>query len=170
MDMDIRIEHPGWDLVGFEPLVARAAVATLTDCGLDPEICEIAVLATGDAAIATLNEQFRDKPTATNVLSWPAQDLSADVPGGNPTPPQADAFGDISLGDIAIAWETCAQEADIGGITLHDHVTHLIVHGLLHLLGYDHIRDPDATLMERLEGEILGKLGVSDPYTRADGL
>jgi probable rRNA maturation factor len=70
------------------------------------------------------------------------------------------------LGDIAIAYDTCAAEAATAGITMADHTTHLIVHGLLHLLGYDHERDADATLMEGLETQILGKMGLSDPYKR----
>ena len=71
---------------------------------------------------------------------------------------------DSELGDIAIAFETCAREAAEGQKPLSDHVTHLIVHGVLHLLGYDHIRDEDATLMQAIEVEVLGKLGLPDPY------
>jgi probable rRNA maturation factor len=82
--------------------------------------------------------------------------------------PEADFTGEIPLGDIAIAYETCAREAQEAGKPLADHLRHLIVHGLLHLLGYDHIRDPDATLMEGLEVEILGKMGIDDPYTVED--
>ena len=70
----------------------------------------------------------------------------------------------LELGDIAISYDTCHAEAEAAGRPMADHVTHLIVHGLLHLLGYDHERDGDATLMERLEVEILGKLGLDDPY------
>jgi probable rRNA maturation factor len=68
------------------------------------------------------------------------------------------------LGDIAIAYDTCAREAADGGKPLADHVTHLIVHAVLHLLGYDHENDPDALLMEGIETEILGKMGLPDPY------
>jgi probable rRNA maturation factor len=72
--------------------------------------------------------------------------------------------GMIELGDIAISYDTCAAEARAAGKPITAHVTHLIVHGVLHLLGYDHIDDTDAALMERLEVEILGKLGLDDPY------
>jgi probable rRNA maturation factor len=68
------------------------------------------------------------------------------------------------LGDIAISYDTCLREALDAEKPFADHVTHLVIHGILHLLGYDHIRDEDATLMERIEVEILGKLGISDPY------
>jgi probable rRNA maturation factor len=75
----------------------------------------------------------------------------------------------LSLGDIAIAYETCARESAEAGKPLQDHVTHLLVHGVLHLLGYDHVRDRDATRMEGLESEILGKLGLDDPYMTSQG-
>lgn len=169
MTMDLTLEDPRWTSVTLNQLANRATTTTLTHLKLHPEMCEFTLLACNDARIADLNDTFRDKPTPTNVLSWPATDLSADQPGAAPDPPKPDFTGEIALGDIAIAWETCAREATDGAIPLNDHVTHLIVHGLLHLLGYDHIRDPDATLMERLEGEILGKLGITNPYSGADG-
>ena len=75
----------------------------------------------------------------------------------------------IELGDIAIAFETCQSEADKAGLSLVDHTTHLIVHGVLHLLGYDHVRDQDATLMEGLETDILGSMGLDDPYRDDNG-
>jgi probable rRNA maturation factor len=83
--------------------------------------------------------------------------------------PEPDFTGVIALGDIAIAWETCEREANSAGKPMQDHVTHLIVHGGLHLLGYDHIRDADATLMECLETRILGKMGLDDPYKENKG-
>lgn len=84
--------------------------------------------------------------------------------GGAPLAPTPDFDGTLELGDIAISYDTCASEAAQAGKPMADHVTHLLVHGMLHLLGYDHIRDLDATLMERTEVEILGKLGLDDPY------
>jgi probable rRNA maturation factor len=104
------------------------------------------------------------------VLSWPAEDLAASEPGGQPLRPEADFTGEIPLGDIAIAYDTCAREAAAAKKPLADHLRHLIVHGVLHLLGYDHISDLDATVMEGLEVEILGNLGLDDPYTVDDSL
>ena len=111
-----------------------------------------------------------DKPTATNVLSWPAFDLGPDRPGGAPeeVPPGTEEAPE-ALGDIAIALNTCLREASAAGKRPEEHVTHLIVHGVLHLLGYDHIIDVDATLMERHEVAILGKLGLPDPYIEMTG-
>lgn len=169
MTIDLTIEDPAWEALELEPLAERAAEATLTHLGLDPEVCEVALLACDDARIATLNAEFRDKPTPTNVLSWPAEDLAPEDPGAAPDLPEPDFTGEIALGDIAIAYGTCAREAAEQGKTLADHTTHLIVHGLLHLLGYDHIRDPDATVMEALEVEILGRLGLDNPYNDQDG-
>lgn len=164
MTVDIRIEASGWDTLDLATLVAKAEEATLSELGLDAEECVVSLVATDDASIAALNAEFRDKPTPTNVLSWPAQELSLEAPGLQPATPRPDAFGELELGDIALAWETCQREAEAAGKPLTDHVTHLVVHGLLHLMGYDHVRDADATLMEALEVTILCTLGLPDPY------
>lgn len=168
MTLDLTVEDTRWEAVNLAALAERAVVETLRHLDLDPESCELALLACDDSRIATLNADFRDKPQPTNVLSWPAEDLAAETPGAKPARPEPDFTGEIALGDIAIAYETCANEARDQGKSLPDHATHLIVHGLLHLLGYDHIRDPDATLMEGLEVEILGRLGLDDPYREQD--
>lgn len=162
MNLELTIEDPRWQ--GLEPLAMRAIQAVLEHCGLEPDLCEISLLACDDARITELNAEFREKPSATNVLSWPSEDLGAEAPGGAPIPPTPDFTGEIALGDIAISFDTCAREASEAGKAMDDHVTHLLIHGVLHLLGYDHIRDPDATLMEGVEVDILGKLGVDDPY------
>ncbi len=156
---DTLIEDPRWEAADLAGLSERAAIATLGHLGLDAEGVEITVLGCDDARIAVLNAEFRAKPTPTNVLSWPSENRAPEQAGTRPAPP-----GDPELGDIAIAYDTCAQEAVAAGKPLPDHATHLIVHGILHLLGYDHIRDQDATLMEATEVAILGKLGLPDPY------
>ena len=162
--VDLVIEAPAWDNIALSALAERAARATLRHLRL-PEDCQCALLATDDARIAVLNAEFRDREAATNVLSWPSEDLAPDVPGGRPMAPEPDFPGEPAfLGDIALAWETCRSEAEVAGKPLDAHVTHLVVHGMLHLLGYDHIHDADADLMERLEVEILSDLGFPDPY------
>ncbi len=163
MIVDVVMEEPRWQALGFETLAARAAQAVAAHLGLSPAH-EISLLACDDARIAALNAGFRGRPQPTNVLSWPSEERGAEAPGGIPLPPDDPGMGDPELGDIAIAFETCQREAVEQGISPHDHVTHLIVHGILHLLGYDHERDQDATLMEGLETSILGKLGIADPY------
>lgn len=149
----------------MDALAERATKATLRHLGLKPRRFEISLLACDDARIATLNSDFRGKPVATNVLSWPSEERGAECDGAMPDLPTATAANaPYELGDIAIAWETCATEAVAAGLAMRDHVTHLVVHGTLHLLGFDHIRDLDASLMESIERAILGKLGIADPY------
>ncbi|MEX0310936.1 MAG: rRNA maturation RNase YbeY [Tateyamaria sp.] len=161
-DIDILIEDPRWHAADIEALAARAIGATLT--WHDIPAAALSLLACDDARIADLNAEFREKPTPTNVLSWPEVELAPEEDGGVPHAPRPDMAGEISLGDIAIAYDTCAHETGGQKKPFSDHVTHLLGHGTLHLLGYDHIRDQDATRMESLEVEILGKLGLPDPY------
>ncbi|MEP3919568.1 rRNA maturation RNase YbeY [Ascidiaceihabitans sp.] len=160
--LDITVEDTRWDALSLDRLAHKAAHETLGHLGLS--MGEISLLACNDSRIAELNSAFREKPTATNVLSWPYAELGAEIAGGAPLAPTPDFDGTLELGDIAISYDTCASEAALAGKPMADHVTHLLVHGMLHLLGYDHIRDLDATLMERTEVEILGKLGLDDPY------
>ncbi len=162
---DTIFEDDRWQTVDFETLAETAAQAALAHVGMEPGQFEVAVLACDDARIAELNADFRDKPTPTNVLSWPAQGRAAQEDGDTPSP-VVPAFEGIpeELGDIAISYDTCLREAQDAGKSFEHHVTHLVIHGVLHLLGYDHIRDKDATLMEGLETAILGKMGISDPY------
>jgi len=161
--LEVMIADARWEAAGLAALAAPAADMALAHFGLDPARWEIGLLACDDSRIKALNAEFRGKPEATNVLSWPAADLAPDTPGAAPPLPVPDG-DEASLGDIAIAFETCAREAADAGRPMGDHVTHLVVHAVLHLLGHDHERDLDATLMEATEVEILGKLGVSDPY------
>jgi probable rRNA maturation factor len=156
---DTLIEEPRWEALGLPALAERAALAALARLGLDPASHEIAILGAGDARITALNAEFRGKPLPTNVLSWPADDLSPKTEGAPPRPPAPGP-----LGDIALSWETCEAEARAAGKPLADHAAHLLVHGTLHLLGYDHIREGDGALMEALETEILASLGIADPY------
>ncbi len=163
--VDTLTEDHRWNEIGLDVLAERACRTALDHLGLSPDRFEISLLGCNDARIAALNADFRGKPQPTNVLSWPAEDRAARVPGGQPARPQPDANGPPEeLGDIAIAYDTCRREADDAGKDLPDHVSHLLVHGLLHLLGYDHIRDEDAALMERIESGILALMGLADPY------
>ncbi len=159
---DVMIEDRRWHALGLEALAERAAVTTLAHLGLDPAQFEISILACNDARISALNEDFRGKPQPTNVLSWPSQERGPERAGAVPELPRPGP--DTELGDIAIAYDICASEAALGDKPLADHITHLIAHAVLHLLGYDHIRDEDATLMEACEVAILCKLGIANPY------
>ena len=147
--VDLLIEDTRWEAVGIAALAERAARAALAGAGRDPVGCEISVLACDDARIAVLNAEFRGKAEATNVLSWPAGDVG---------------LGPVFFGDIALAWETCAREAAAAGIGVEAHLSHLVVHGVLHLLGFGHEAEAEAEAMEALERKILATLGVADPY------
>jgi probable rRNA maturation factor len=139
--------------------------ATLDTLGLGQAGYTLCLMGCDDARMAKLNGTFRSKPKPTNVLSWPSEDRGVDSPGGVPFAPDAGPADDpTELGDIALGYEICLAEARDQLKTAQDHVTHLIVHGLLHLLGYDHIHAEDARLMESSEVQILASLGISDPY------
>ncbi|MGB4826726.1 MAG: rRNA maturation RNase YbeY [Paracoccaceae bacterium] len=165
MLVETLIEDARWQAFGLEALAERSARAALTGHGLATKGFQISLLACDDARIAALNADFRGKPQPTNVLSWPSEDRAPDQPGAAPDLPGPGADDDPeSLGDIAIAWETCQREATEQHKPAADHVAHLIVHAVLHLLGYDHIEDDDARLMESIEVRVLASMGLPDPY------
>jgi probable rRNA maturation factor len=163
--VDCIIEDVRWEAFGLEALSLRAVAAALAHLGLGAEGFTLCLMGCDDARIAVLNADFRGKGQATNVLSWPSEERGAAVAGGAPVPVvPGSAQEPESLGDIAIAYETCAREAEAADRPMAAHVTHLIVHGLLHLLGYDHMTEEDAAVMEGHEVAILATLGVDDPY------
>ena len=155
--IDIEIEDPAWSaaLPDAEALVRAAAEMALTSVVLHPvsgrEAC-LTVLLADDASVRDLNVRFRNKDTATNVLSFPAL--------ANP---------ENLIGDVALAFGICVREAAGQGKPLAHHLQHLTVHGVLHLLGYDHIGDDEAETMEGLERAVLAKLAVPDPYLVGEG-
>ena len=158
MITEIVFEDDRWADMGFKTLAEAAVKATLSHC-LEDGPWQVSVLACDDTRITELNDDFRDKAQPTNVLSWPSEERGALTPGGAPAAPQ-----DSELGDIAISYDTCLREAEAASLSLAEHASHLMVHAVLHLLGYDHERDEDATVMEGIEIEILGKLGIPNPY------
>ena len=165
MTVEIAMEDARWEAAGLEAIAGRAVSAALAHLGTVPGAWELAILACDDARIAGLNADFRGKPRATNVLSWPAQDLAPAAPGARPPAPVPDLHGEpLFLGDVALAWETCVAEAEAGGRPLADHLSHLVVHAVLHLLGYAHETEADAARMEGEEARILDRLGVANPY------
>lgn len=163
--IEVVVEAGDWDEDRLTALADRSARVALTEAGLPCDGFQIALLATDDARIAVLNADFRGKAQPTNVLSWPSEDLAPDHPGGSPARPVPGAFDDPEeLGDIALAWETCNREAKQAEKPLDDHISHLVVHAVLHLLGFDHVEDADATIMEAIEVRALARMGLPDPY------
>ena len=161
MTVDTLTEDPRWEKFGLEATADVAIRTTLLHLGLDERQWDVSLLGCNDVRISELNGEFRGKSQATNVLSWPSAVRGAKAPGNRPDHPDET---DPELGDIAIAFETCTREAEAAGRPFQHHVTHLLVHGTLHLLGFDHENEADARLMETLEVEILATLGVPDPY------
>jgi len=152
-DIAVLVEAGDWPASAkLRALATRALAAAMAraDVSLVPE-SEISLVFTDDAHIRQLNRQYRKKDKATNVLSFPA---AAGVIGG---------VGPL-IGDLVFAAETIAAEAERDGVARDDHLTHLIVHGFLHLLGHDHEDDGEAAVMEGLETAILRDLGIADPY------
>lgn len=164
--LDIRMEAPDWEALGDpEGWAGRAATAAFAELGLAAADYALDVLLTDDAEIAALNQRFRGKAAPTNVLSWPAFPLAPGPDGRPPAPPvRAPGAPPVGLGDLALAAETVAREAQSGNLVLVDHATHLIMHGVLHCLGYDHETEAQAAVMEGIERRALARIGVADPY------
>ncbi|MGQ0563672.1 MAG: rRNA maturation RNase YbeY [Gemmobacter sp.] len=159
------IEDDRWLALDLPALAERAGQAALKGAGVAPRGFSLCLMACDDARIAVLNAQFRGRETPTNVLSWPSQDRSSDTSGGHPPQPEPGNDDDPAhLGDVALAFDTCAREAADQQKSLSDHACHLIVHGTLHLLGFDHEDDADARLMEQIEIDALATLGIANPY------
>jgi len=161
IQLDIAVEAEAWEnYTAVEALANKAIEAAIAKSGvvLTSE-AEVSLLLCDDSFIKDLNKKWRGLDKPTNVLSFPA--------GGPDLSPEEDAdFGPL-LGDIILAYETTRREAEDDGKSFDDHVTHLIVHGFLHLIGYDHLIAEEAEEMEALERAILADLGIDDPYLGA---
>lgn len=150
--IDVEVEDAAWRAALPDAVMLTRDAAAAAQTAARAALAPLTVLLADDAALLELNARFRSKPAATNVLAFPA----AANPEGH-------------LGDIAIAFETCQREAYAQAKPLRHHLQHLTVHGVLHLLGYDHIGDDEAEVMEGLERTVLAGLGVPDPYADGDG-
>ena len=149
LSADLRIADPRWEALGdVEALATRvlAHAATVMDA-----FGEVSILMTNDAEMHALNKQWRGFDKPTDVLSFPSDDPEI---AGEP----------VHLGDIAIGYETALKDAESMGRPFDGHISHLLIHGFLHLLGYDHIDVEDAKVMEPLEAKLLAGLGWPDPY------
>jgi probable rRNA maturation factor len=168
MMLDIVVENDGeWDSsTGWAELVRAAAEAAIAESAF-PQLSlaerpvELSVRLAADEEVQALNSKWRGKDKPTNVLSFP-QCEPAELHEIGPAGPE------LLLGDLVLAHQVCGREAEEKGIPLHDHVRHLVVHGTLHLLGYDHEEDDSAEDMESREIRALARLGIADPYEIGD--
>jgi len=158
--VDITVESPAWETIqtDWESLIRTSAQKTFEKLGFQNNGVELSIVLADDPFIQDLNKQYRDKDSPTNVLSFPQFE-----------PEELETLeGTIPLGDMIFAFETIAREAGEQEKSFTDHTTHLIVHSILHLLGYDHEEEEAAEEMENLEVSILCEMGVKNPY-ESDG-
>jgi probable rRNA maturation factor len=157
--IDVAVDADGWPEESVLQAVAETAVrAAIEAAELQmPAAAELSLLFTSDAQMQNLNRQWRGKDKPTNVLSFPGADIGMGE------------MADEVLGDIVLAFETVAGEAKTEGIVFEHHVAHLIIHGMLHLFGYDHIKDDEAVQMEALETRALAMLDIADPHAAGRG-
>ena len=159
---EVLVVADGWQgTPDAEAVIHRAIAVAAEIADADVGNAELAVMLTDDSGIRTLNSNWRGIDKPTNVLSFPA--LQPTGAGGPDDAPRM-------LGDIAIAYETTRREADDEQKPFDHHLSHLAVHGFLHLIGYDHETEDDAEKMESLEAEILAQLGIPDPYADREGM
>lgn len=156
-------QEGGWPEGNWEDIAQKAVAEAIRQSPFADWLgrslsIEVSVRLTGDDEVHALNRQYRHKDKPTNVLSFPM--VQPDLLEGLANSDD----GEVLLGDIVLARETCAREAEEKGVDFSDHATHLIVHGTLHLLGFDHQGDSEADAMEALERSILATLGIDDPY------
>ena len=161
ISVETSVDASGWgDAEPWVALAGRAvgAAGAGTAIAAARFVAEVSVRFTTDAVVRDLNRRFRGKDASTNVLSFPMvqPDLLESLTDIED--------GEVLLGDIVLAYETCAREADEKGVALAAHAAHLLVHGTLHLLGHDHAGDAEAERMEQFERDVLNAMGLHDPY------
>lgn len=163
-EIDVSLMDPQWESASLnaEDVALRAVNLTLQSALLPDEVIgrqiEVSVVLANDDLVHTLNRDYREKDKPTNVLSFASLDADDPIPDEGP----------VHIGDIILAYETIEREAKEQGKFLKDHYTHLLVHGTLHLLGYDHIEEDEATMMETTEIRILEKMDIQNPYTETN--
>lgn len=159
VDIDFEVQDDVWNNLSELSLKVSKAVFSKLDIHNYITHVEFSIILTNNDAIQKINLQYLGKDKATNVLSFPAQDIIM-----NKLDDLKIQDGFLSIGDIIFAYKVVDDEAKRDGKTFQDHFTHLLIHGLLHLLGYDHQEDQDASQMESLEVEILSSFGIKSPY------
>jgi len=165
LEIDVNMPCPRWNELDFDPAAAArtmipAAVASakIPEAALHADALEVSVVLADDKTVRDLNRTYRNKDKPTNVLSFAA------LEGEGPAP----AESALPLGDIVFGYETIERESNEARKSFADHFSHLLVHGTLHLLGYDHEDDKEADIMESLEIQVLSRYGILNPYAQGD--
>ena len=161
MSVDLVMEDARWKKLNLLQIANAAFKETLSQVNLRSENFICCILACSSKKVRRLNAQFRGKNNSTNVLSFPSKAEKYDTKNSLKFKADADP---LELGDIAIAYEVCKKEADVSKIKFEAHVNHLIIHSVLHLLGFDHEEEKNAAEMEKIEVQVLAKLGINNPY------
>ncbi|MEM1106819.1 MAG: rRNA maturation RNase YbeY [Pseudomonadota bacterium] len=151
LSIDLRVADPAWQALEAPEPLARRAFGAAAQQLKGPVSGEVAILLTGDAELRALNAKWRGRDYATDILSFPPGDT-----------------GEAFLGDLALGFGACSRDAGVLGLTLADHITHLLIHGFFHLRGLDHECDDEALTMEAMEAAALARLGLHNPYRRGD--
>lgn len=160
IDIVVSVEGGDWP-ADAEDLATRAGRAAL-DAATAPKPSELSLVLADNALVHRLNREYRGQDKPTNVLSFPLTDGEEVDDDSEKLASATDV--PVLLGDVILAFETVAAEARDQGKAFADHLSHLVIHGVLHLLGFDHMTDADAEIMERLEEQVLARLGIADPY------
>ena len=167
MKINILINDLRWSKTKLQDTCERSfglAMSVSDEMNFNPEV---SILACNDKEICELNEKFRGQNSPTNILSWPEYELKSEIPGQPPRKMKAvveEASRLTFIGNLAISFDRCSTESKESEITFDDHMTHILLHGCLHLLGFDHQNDLDANLMEGMEINLLSSIGIKNPY------
>ena len=171
MKINVIFRDKRWVKIPLEE-IAKGALKLIADkfLGADNNL-EVSILASDDTEIRALNKNFRGNNTSTNIISWPEHDFQIKQPGHFPEQffkIKSDSEGITFLGNLAISFERCSIEAKEKKIDFEDHILHLLIHGCLHLIGFDHQNELDANLMEDIEIRLLSGVGIKNPYESND--
>ena len=171
MKINVIFEDKRWVKIPLEEIAKVALKLIIERFLVKDNNFEVSLLASNDTEIRELNKSFRGNDSSTNIISWPEQEVQLREPGNCPV--QMDKFrpdseGIIFLGNLAISFERCSTEAEEKNIYFDDHILHLLLHGCLHLIGFDHQNELDANLMENIEIRLLSGVGIKNPYELND--
>lgn len=170
MKVNIEFQDDRWKTLPLHKIAQDALTLVAKNILREKNSFEVSILASNDFEIRSLNNRFRRYNSATNILSWPEHEYYRSKPGGFPKIVSGSHYTNVRqfLGNLAISYDSCSIESKEANVTVEAHITHLLIHGCLHLVGFDHQNEPDALLMEGIEKKLLAFLGIKNPYELID--